>query len=534
MRVAKGPVPILYLTAALLALTLAPPAVRGASYFEMPTYAGIERCVSELLAPEIELHGSAEGMASCLSLGNISACLAPDTDPAIAEALLRKLPTWIDEGDRYTLSNRWTLTATDGATGGFGVPITLTYSFVPDGTQISGEGPSSLYAEMNAHFGDPSVWKPLFAEHFDAWGRHAGITYVEVEDDGMPLPAYPGELGVRGDVRISAAPLDGGGNTLAYSYYPNQGDMVLDTAENWGAAQNDYRFFRNVVSHEQGHGIGLAHVLPNSCTKLMEAYLCLTFTYTQDDDIRGAMRWYGDFQEQDDVAAQANDLGAFNGEVVVATPSLDGIDDVDWYHFVVTGESFLDVTLHPVGSAYQQNGQIVYTHQMQDMSLELRTGVDGTTLLQRVDATTQGNDELLSWDFTDAMAGEYWIRVDGEPGYLPNDVQRYDITFAMIATAAEEPAWRPEGLDLALYPNPFNPKTAARLYAPEAGEVRVQVYDLAGRRVRSIETAASGAGWLQVTWDGKADDGSLVASGVYIVRAEAGGLSDAVRTVLLK
>ncbi len=66
-------------------------------------------------------------------------------------------------------------------------------------------------------------------------------------------------------------------------------------------------------------------------------------------------------------------------------------------------------------------------------------------------------------------------------------------------------------------PNPFNPSTRLRFALDRAGEASLDVYDVAGRLVRSFPAAAYVAGAHEVAWDGRDETGRPVASGVYQV-----------------
>ena len=72
-------------------------------------------------------------------------------------------------------------------------------------------------------------------------------------------------------------------------------------------------------------------------------------------------------------------------------------------------------------------------------------------------------------------------------------------------------------------PNPFNASTALHVGMPKAGEVRLEVYDVAGRRVATRDVGQLSAGWREVVFDGRADSGKMLASGVYFYRVHAGG-----------
>ena len=75
------------------------------------------------------------------------------------------------------------------------------------------------------------------------------------------------------------------------------------------------------------------------------------------------------------------------------------------------------------------------------------------------------------------------------------------------------------------YPNPFNAATIIPFTVPaEAGAsmVTVTIHDLLGQRVRTLLRSVRSPGRQQVVWDGRGEDGSNLASGVYLIRLEAG------------
>ena len=69
-----------------------------------------------------------------------------------------------------------------------------------------------------------------------------------------------------------------------------------------------------------------------------------------------------------------------------------------------------------------------------------------------------------------------------------------------------------------------------------AGPARIDVavYDVTGRRVRTIETRDSVAGSGNLSWDGRGDLGERVAAGVYLIRMEAGSVTRVGRVVRLR
>lgn len=71
-------------------------------------------------------------------------------------------------------------------------------------------------------------------------------------------------------------------------------------------------------------------------------------------------------------------------------------------------------------------------------------------------------------------------------------------------------------------PNPFRPSTTVRFTLPEARPVELAIFDVAGRRIRSLVSGPLGPGTHTVVWDGTSDHGERVASGVFFYRLTAG------------
>lgn len=75
-------------------------------------------------------------------------------------------------------------------------------------------------------------------------------------------------------------------------------------------------------------------------------------------------------------------------------------------------------------------------------------------------------------------------------------------------------------------PNPFRSETALSFDLVSSGLTRLQLYDVSGRRVRSLLDDHREAGTHRVTWDGRDDLGQAVVAGLYFARLE--GANDSV------
>lgn len=96
-----------------------------------------------------------------------------------------------------------------------------------------------------------------------------------------------------------------------------------------------------------------------------------------------------------------------------------------------------------------------------------------------------------------------------------------------------DPAALP-GPRLEAFPNPFNPMTTIRFDIPVGGRVRLEVYDVAGRVIRTLLDAALPAGSHEAVWDGKDKAGRAMASGSYFARLSANGRVETVRMGLVR
>jgi hypothetical protein len=83
-------------------------------------------------------------------------------------------------------------------------------------------------------------------------------------------------------------------------------------------------------------------------------------------------------------------------------------------------------------------------------------------------------------------------------------------------------------------PNPFNPRATVAFAVPEAGPVRLQVFDLRGRLVRTLEDGQLSAGRHTAIWDGSDRSGRQAATGVYFIRLDDGRRAVTTKAVLAK
>ncbi len=345
---------------------------------------------------------------------------------------------------QFTDTNRWSATASTPGPLFQGDPMVLTWSIVPDGTSIFGyagepTAPSNLQAWLNGIYGSPAVWLPIFEGVFQVWGDLTGVTYVyEPNDDGSPWTAAtiaPGVLGVRGDVRISAHTIDGTSGILAYNFFPDFGDMVLDSGDGtYNNTSSNSLILRNVLAHEHGHGLGINHVCPVNQTKLMEPFLSIAFDGPQPDDILAANRGYGDDAEINDSPGTADALGSITpgGGVAEGLVSVDDNSDTDYYSFSTSVGQRVSIVANPNGSTYLSGPQNpsgtcsigTSYNSLDNQNLFIQLLDSSSAVVARVNAKGAGLSETLS-NVVLPGAGTYFVNIGGG---ATNEAQLYDFT----------------------------------------------------------------------------------------------------------
>ena len=119
-----------------------------------------------------------------------------------------------------------------------------------------------------------------------------------------------------------------------------------------------------------------------------------------------------------------------------------------------------------------------------------------------------------------------------------NDPGNSEITVPIILDVSaivglEEPGNTPHTFLLKQnYPNPFNPSTAIEYHLPESGNVNIFVYDILGRRIRTLVEGVKPSGIYTAIWDSRDDFGNKVSSGTYFYKLQAND-QQAVKKMLL-
>jgi hypothetical protein len=107
---------------------------------------------------------------------------------------------------------------------------------------------------------------------------------------------------------------------------------------------------------------------------------------------------------------------------------------------------------------------------------------------------------------------------DWNPAYTAsavNDYIREGFDMEALDTTAIDFDLFAKFLILQIHPNPFNTLTAIQYQVPQRGSMKLVVYDLLGRKVRTLIDGLVSSGTYETNWDGTDNDGNILGSGIY-------------------
>jgi hypothetical protein len=398
------------------------------------------------------------------------------------------------------------------------------------------------------------------------------------------------EVGSTGDLQIwvSTSP------TYAYAYYPPGGDIYLKNTYDNANYPNGFQCepgshgFTSLI-HELGHALGLKHsfegtvVLPSNEDR--QTYTVMTYTFDSNEpasamlyDVMALQNLYGARNHRSAASSYAFptriDQYAVGGETLY-NPTRNakhtiwdagGLDVLDLstlpaesrgYRFDLREGGFLIRALDLRTTGFVRGTALAFGAQFEDLVNStsrdtiilgeaanvirgyrpgLRTGHDvlmnGTMAdvldlsLFSPDSVTQhrvGDDLVIAMRDTGSS-----VTVKGYYGATPVQVD-----FESLAAGVDGGGAGVARLAL-VRPNPFGPSAGIEYTLQRGTRVKLEIFDLRGRRVRVLTDADEAAGRHTMPWDGVDESGRAAPSGVYVVRLAAAGESHSQRIVRVR
>ncbi len=140
-----------------------------------------------------------------------------------------------------------------------------------------------------------------------------------------------------------------------------------------------------------------------------------------------------------------------------------------------------------------------------------------------------------AYNDTGAISAALWAGAEdyyaGRPGSIVRDLMEW----ADGITSVDEVLATPETFSLkGNYPNPFNPSTNIMFTLGMENDVTVSVYSILGEEVATLHSGKMIQGTHSVRWNGLANNGYNVASGVYFYQVNVAGQVKTGKMMLLK
>lgn len=201
-----------------------------------------------------------------------------------------------------------------------------------------------------------------------------------------------------------------------------------------------------------------------------------------------------------------------------ATWSASAMADYQMYDDGTHGDAVAGDTVYTLQIQY-------YADSLDAIGQEFKFGIGGGD-----NEGGYGNNHIENIDDSgsEATIEAYWGSID--PVFY-NTWNYNDNTLSGI----EELTVLPDKFELEQnYPNPFNPETTIKFAVPKKGHVKIEIFDVLGRKVGTLIDKDMDRGKFNVTWDGRNHLGIKVSSGMYIYRMIADGFINVRKMILLK
>lgn len=131
-----------------------------------------------------------------------------------------------------------------------------------------------------------------------------------------------------------------------------------------------------------------------------------------------------------------------------------------------------------------------------------------------------------------------WVKLDGFVFEENNFIRTYISqlgTFAVFYNPQTNDQIAPENFQLYQnFPNPFNANTTIRFYHPVVADVTLKIFNVNGELIKTFELGVQDAGMKNISWDGKNDSRTVVASGIYFYNIIAGKYATTKKMLFIK
>ncbi len=205
----------------------------------------------------------------------------------------------------------------------------------------------------------------------------------------------------------------------------------------------------------------------------------------------------------------------------------------------VTGGNTVTFYVEAYHTANSEGDDFVFSYSTDDVNY-----IDMVTITK-----TSDDDSYQTYDLPSSLSGTTYIRVvdtNHKKGKSNLDVIYIDHIFIRSSSGiakqlipifeeAKIEVSKPTKLKLHQnYPNPFNPHTNIRFDLLNAGQVKIVIYDIMGRKVSTIADDFFNSGSYSVEWEAVDSDSRALPSGIYLCRLQSGSYWETIKIMLMR
>ena len=360
----------------------------------------------------------------------------------------------------------------------------VTYDYFGSSVSVSGD-----YVVIGTPFdddnGESSGSAYIFKRDGTNWNREAKLS----ASDGATDDEFGFTVAVSGDYVVAGAPLDGGTVGSAYIYkregtsWPQQAKLEASDAVtdiyfgNSVSVSGDYA----IIGAYQGNGnvdnSGAAYIFKREDTNWLQQSKIFTADGAFDDYFGFSVSIYGDYA----IVGAKND---YNDGTKTGSAYIFKLEESDW----IEQEKLL-----PAGVGY------------------LDAFGNAVSIF--------GNDAIVGARGDD----DYGMNSGAAYMYELQNSSRIDNSFASQ-----------NNVSTVNYPNPFNTETTISYSIPASNIVIIEIYDIQGKKIKTLVNEYQVPGNYSVKWNGKDEREQSVNSGVYFYRISAGKFFSVKEMIFIK
>ncbi|MCF7922683.1 MAG: T9SS type A sorting domain-containing protein [Candidatus Marinimicrobia bacterium] len=325
--------------------------------------------------------------------------------------------------------------------------------------------------------------------------------------------------------------------------------------DNTGVMTSSSGGFMEFSINQENDAPTMSHLItPDSVQVLTltpDMYWTTAFDVDPNDDISYEMQWWGDGVSFDSVLTDTNAIRlpralADNAQYfwqVIAMDNHDGLSHSETKTFWtdLMPEAPMDFALlSPLNNDSGLPGNPSFSWEVavdpdpfDYATYTLQIATDSNF----VDMAFETNVEsFVEFELNETLPvdAEYWWRVIAtDNDDLSTESGTFKFTVGTVSIA-ERLALPTEFVLDQNYPNPFNPSTTIRYGLPEDSQVSLVIYDVRGNVVQTLESSRQSAGWYEVVWNGRSNDGQVVSTGLYFARIGAGKYTHVIKMLYVK